>query len=282
MMNEEYTPDMTSEEMPVKAQQEVPISEPSAPAPQPPAPPEERGSAPRRVGVVTLGLCLIATGALLLCALFLPNFDYGTLAKFSPVVLIFLGIEVLVGYFRSKGRHIKYDFFSGFICLVLAAGCICLSFLPSYLQYYGPERNYAEAQIREDVYDSCYEALRDVPGITEMSVNVYLMGRVYPEISTKQDLLESDYVSIHVSMDGDYDTKEAFAAAAQPILQKLAEQEKYFTDLTVTYRGEKIGLRLEARDRFSLNLSAEQLAKRVEILYSQDEKDLDSNYTYEY
>ena len=280
MMNEEYQTNLTPEEEPARGEPapEFPISPAPAPDPQPAvAAPEP---APRRVGVITLGLCLIATGVLLLCALFLPNFDYGTLAKFSPAVLIFLGIEVLIGYFRSKDRRIKYDFFSGFICMLLAAGCICLSFLPSYLQYYGPERDYAEAQIEDDVYDSCYEALRDTPGITEMSVNVYLMGRVYPEISTKEDLLESDHVSIYLTIDGDYADKAAFAAAVQPILQKLAAQEKYFTDVTVTYRGENVGLRLEARDRFSLGLSAEQLKKRVEVLYTQNMDDLDDAYEY--
>lgn len=48
-----------------------------------------------RVGSITFGLVLIVTGVLFLFHLFLPGLDYRIIYQFWPLILIFLGIEVL-------------------------------------------------------------------------------------------------------------------------------------------------------------------------------------------
>lgn len=82
----------------------------------------------RRVGCVTLGLCLIAAGVLFLCYFFLPGFDWELAVKIAPAAgLIALGAEVL--YFAARPERWKYDFLSVFLCLVLmvcAFGGACL------------------------------------------------------------------------------------------------------------------------------------------------------------
>ncbi len=49
-----------------------------------------------RVGSVTFGLVLIVTGILFLFQLFLPRLDYRVIYQFWPLILIFLGVEVLL------------------------------------------------------------------------------------------------------------------------------------------------------------------------------------------
>ena len=93
------------------------------PAPQTPA------NAPvRRVGSVTLGICLITAGVLFLCYFFVPNFNWQLVLKIVPAAgLILLGCEVL--YFAAKPQRWKYDFLSVFLCIVLmvcAFGGACL------------------------------------------------------------------------------------------------------------------------------------------------------------
>lgn len=51
----------------------------------------------RRVGQVTFGVVLIATGILFLIHLFLPAFHFILIYRFWPVILILLGLEVLAG-----------------------------------------------------------------------------------------------------------------------------------------------------------------------------------------
>ena len=82
----------------------------------------------RRVGTVTLGVCLIAAGVLFLCYFFVPNFNWELALKIAPAAgLILLGCEVL--YFAAKPQRWKYDFLSVFLCIVLmvsAFGGACL------------------------------------------------------------------------------------------------------------------------------------------------------------
>ena len=50
----------------------------------------------RRVGSIAFALVLIAAGVLLMVYQFVPQFDLLKILKFSPVILIALGIEMLV------------------------------------------------------------------------------------------------------------------------------------------------------------------------------------------
>ena len=55
----------------------------------------------RRVGTLTLGVCLIVCGVLFLCYFFVPHFNWELALKIAPAAgLILLGCEVL--YFAAR------------------------------------------------------------------------------------------------------------------------------------------------------------------------------------
>ena len=90
---------------------------PETPAKQPPL---------RRVGSVTLGVCLIAAGVFFLGWYFVPGVDWKLILKIAPAAgLILLGGEVL--FFAARPGRWKYDFWSVLICLVLMGGCFMLA-----------------------------------------------------------------------------------------------------------------------------------------------------------
>ena len=62
----------------------------------------------RRVGSIALALVLIAAGVLLIVYQFVPQFDLLKILKFSPVILIALGIEMLV-YSARPDVKVKFD-----------------------------------------------------------------------------------------------------------------------------------------------------------------------------
>ena len=74
----------------------------------------------RRVGTFSLGLMLVAIGAIQLAQIFMPNVNVLSVVKYAPVVLIVLGIEVLI-YAARPDVKIKYDGISIFLCIA----CIC-------------------------------------------------------------------------------------------------------------------------------------------------------------
>ena len=71
----------------------------------------------RRVGTLTAGITLIVFGLLFLGRIIVPVLDYSFVMSLWPLVLLFLGIEVIVSYIVNKEEKIRYD--SGAIALVI-------------------------------------------------------------------------------------------------------------------------------------------------------------------
>ena len=72
----------------------------------------------RRVGTLTLGVCLIAAGTLFLLARFLPGLPWLVIWQVLPAAgLILLGCEVL--YYSARPGACRCDFGSVVLCLLL-------------------------------------------------------------------------------------------------------------------------------------------------------------------
>ena len=95
----------------------LPKDPPEAPAQQPPGTP--RGAAPqtpkednrpvRRVGSITLGLCLMAVGVCFLLYYFVPGFNWLLVSKVgAPLALVALGVEV--NLVRGPSRPVEIRF----------------------------------------------------------------------------------------------------------------------------------------------------------------------------
>lgn len=110
----------------------------------------------RRVGSVTLGICLITAGIFFFAYHFLPNFDALLVLKIVPAAgLVLLGCEVL--YYAKKSQRGKYDFVSVFVCLVLMACCFGLTLLPLVWEQVNPEVQQQEQKLRDAYQQSVYE-----------------------------------------------------------------------------------------------------------------------------
>ena len=89
----------------------------------------------RKIGVLTLGVSLIAFGVLYLLRVFVPGWDYLTVLRFWPFVLILLGVEVLLSALlpRPEGQPpAKVDPLSVillFITLFMACGLAAAQFV---------------------------------------------------------------------------------------------------------------------------------------------------------
>ena len=84
----------------------------------------------RRVGTLTMGICLICAGVLFAAHLFVPGIlTYYFIFRLWPVILIMLGIEVLAANIKNKEEKILYDGWAIFIMVLIMclagtmAGC---------------------------------------------------------------------------------------------------------------------------------------------------------------
>lgn len=84
-------------------------------------PEEEPVRRTHRVGAVTCGLVLILYGIMFLVRMALPSINYRLIFECWPVVLIFLGVEILLGCIgkNAEKRNFKYDFGSVLIILLM-------------------------------------------------------------------------------------------------------------------------------------------------------------------
>lgn len=221
----------------------------------------------RRIGVYTLGLALIFCGVLLAASCFNPSFDYITAAKFSPCILIFLGVEIIISSIVIKNARIKYDFLSGFICLVLIAASICMSIVPQAIKIWGPERHRIEAQLENELYERCYPAVKNIKGVGSFDVNIYLGDSFngYNDKLTVASLTPRfDHVSADVTLIDSYESPEQFAQVCRNVAVALNAERNNIGSAYIRTADDRFYLNLDNKTAF--NLDAEGMAKLVQVM----------------
>lgn len=240
----------------------------------------------RRVGSFTLGVCLIAAGIFFLLAYFVPGVDWKLMLKIAPAAgLILLGGEVL--FFAARPGRWKYDFWSVLICLVLMAGCFCLSLLPVVWDELGPERDQASMKLSQQYTADAYAQIRksdpDAP-VKDISGNVYLYTGA---VKTLEDIDGgSGYVTLDVELSGSYGSAEQFAQACRSMTDAVQQCRPQPDTLIFAWSPdndpeESLGTgTLQQVEQYTLELvgiaqldwTADQMAKQTEVQYLLDEE----------
>lgn len=75
----------------------------------------------KRVGTISMGLVLIFFGVIMLITQINGNHAVELFMKFWPIILIFLGIEILFYVYKNNTGEgkIQYDIFSIFIVIII-------------------------------------------------------------------------------------------------------------------------------------------------------------------
>ena len=240
----------------------------------------------RRVGSLTLGVCLIAAGIFFGCYYFVPGFDGQLVLKIASAAgLVLLGCEVL--FFACRPGRWKYDFWSVLICLVLMGGCFCLSLLPVVWEEIGPERNQASMKLSQQYTADAYAQIRksdpDAP-VKDISGNVYLYTGA---VKTLEDIDGgSGYVTLDVELSGSYGSAEQFAQACRSMTDAVQQCRPQPDTLIFAWSPdndpeESLGSgSLQNVEQYTLELvgiaqldwTADQMAKQTEVQYLLDEE----------
>lgn len=196
-------------------------------------PPKKQG---RRVGTFTMGVALIATGLAVIASLIVPNFDYIMLLKFTPLLLVFLGLEVITFSFFYKNGKIRYDFLSGFVCFLIICGSLALAAVPTAYKMFGPERYELEQRLEDDVTAQLQEKINSEKEIvnisTYLSLNSYRSGD-YDKISYK-DLYRHDYLSVNIEVEKKFKDEKEFAEHCEKIIKKIYSTNIHFANVTIS------------------------------------------------
>lgn len=242
-------------------------------APKPPhAPDPPREKAPgqparvRRVGTLTMGAALIVSGVVALISLFNPSFNFIMAAKLSPLVLVFIGIEILYYNFFHQNEKLKYDFLSTFVCFLLICTSVTVAMLSPIYEQYGPPRNAAQNRIEAEIQDAFVTSLSGMP-ISSLQASVYLERPIKEaQPLTYNDLIPADHVAIEMTLAGNYTDKQQFAKACKSILDKITASAIPYDRITLQspVSAQNTFYWLEVNDKFRAALSAQQLAQVVD------------------
>ena len=229
---------------------------------RPLAPPETRPT--RRVGTLTMGLSLVAVGALLLAGQF-GLVDAVEAMRWSPLILIFLGVEILICNAFNRSEKLRYDFLSMFVCFILIVGGTICSIIPSAILY---DHNSSTAQhlLSNRLEERIALAVGD-ENIAGLSVDTWDYNTVtLGAVPTADELEESGTYECHVYLElsGTYTDRRAFAEKATEVFDSIDTLDLPISSLSLSGRASD-GSRYELyTDRWGLNLSAEELALQVQ------------------
>ena len=258
MNNTDFEPMNPMEET---AQPEMQADRPQG-APQPRRAQKMRQERPkvRRVGFFTLGIALILTGGCIAASMILPDFPLFTVAKLAPLVLVALGVEVLWANARKGDAQLKYDLLSMFVCFVLICASMGAATLPILLRYYGPDREYTERRLEQELEEQLNEKLPD--GIVLDGYSYVDLNRMeFDRGMTLADLKIEDLVRVNLTLAGAYADENAFAEACAQMLPALRELGVDQVDFHSENGDDQWELQIGGP--FQMNASAQELAVQV-------------------
>lgn len=254
--------------------------------PKNPPPAAAQAEPVRRVGSITLGICLITAGIFFLAYHFLPNFDVQLVLKIVPAAgLVLLGCEVL--YYATKPQRGKYDFVSVFVCLVLMACCFGLTLLPLVWEQIDPDNQLVAQKLSDDYQRSVYEKFQqDVPEIRLKDMGCWVELYRYDGGEGKLTSDNTETLELNVWLQGPYDSAEAFAKDCRRLTNVAQQMEVRPKQIGFFCRGssdadkdlssgslvQKENYELYLNGTVQLDWTAEEMAKATDVESLLDEE----------
>ena len=254
--------------------------------PKNPPPAAAQAEPVRRVGSVTLGICLITAGIFFFAYHFLPSFDVQLVLEIVPAAgLVLLGCEVL--YYATKPQRGKYDFVSVFVCLVLMACCFGLTLLPLVWEQIDPDNQLVAQKLSDDYQRSVYEKFQqDAPEIRLKDMGCWVELYRYDGGEGKLTSDNTETLELNVWLQGPYDSAEAFAKDCRRLTNVAQQMEVQPKQIGFFCRGssdadkelssgslvQKENYELYLNGTVQLDWTAEEMAKATDVESLLDEE----------
>ena len=230
----------------------------------------------RRVGTMAFAVLLIAGGVLLLAQQFMPKANLLAVLKFSPVILIVLGIEVLV-YSTKPDVKLKFDWLGILGCAFILVVVGTAALMPMAWKWLGIDNRTAENRLEQQVVDSMYQQLSADPELKSQISSMYAtayFNHIDPE-NEDYTLQPGDTLILYLNFRQDAaGNEQEFAANCAAIAQAAKAAGWNFTTMDFgteeNFGGVYDTYRAEFPQSFADGLTTEQLAKRVQNGYYYD------------
>ena len=226
----------------------------------------------RRVGSVAFALVLILAGVLLMVYQLVPGFNLLKILKFSPVILIVLGVEMLY-YSARPDVKVKFDW----LAMLGTAFTLCVvgtaALLPLAISEWDPASDYARNRIESQKADAMYSALTADPALKAKLNSLNVEVRFFHEADGDYTLQSGDDCILYAALQGPYADAETFAADCMAVMQRAADGGLGFTCYHFNAdedTDDGISYYLDCVASYPAGLTAAQVAQRVQVSYHYD------------
>lgn len=183
------------------------------------------------VGVLSAAVSLIFMGiALLISVISSPIGAYAAI-KISPVMLVFLGAEILFAVLRRHSLRIRIDIKSIIVIVCLMAISSVLSVVSVVSSAGTGERVYAEQRIQNMLANELRDTIaKDY--IRSVDIETQLFGENAEMYNTPADLTDGDIINLTVNFSDAQMTIREFAKECKDIITDLHELSYNFGTVT--------------------------------------------------
>ena len=227
---------------------------------------------------LAFALVLIAAGVLLIVYQLVPQFDLLKILKFSPVILIALGIEMLV-YSARPDVKAKFDW----LAMLGTAFTLCIvgtaALLPLAISEWNPAREYARNRIESQKADAMYSAMTADPALKAKLNSLNVEVHFFHEADGDYTLQSGDDCILYAALQGPYADAETFAADCMAVMQRAADDGLGFTCYHFDAdedTDDGISYYLDCVASYPAGLTAAQVAQRVQASYHYDNNSFSS------
>lgn len=233
----------------------------------------------RRVGTFSLGLMLVAIGAIQLAQIFMPNVNVLSVVKYAPVVLIVLGIEVLI-YAARPDVKIKYDVISIFLCIIIMLTAGASGAVAAVAQAFTPENVTKRVTTEEQYKKTVQKALSNIPNAHDF-VHDYSI-----DVSSERWFMDMPvgtmHATVYLTMNyGAQTTAEEFVRDCMKVMDAVnatdipVEYYRFDVDQSNLTDGEVWSVWL---DEWEMHGNLQNIAAHVDTMYYVDGDELLNRY----
>lgn len=214
------------------------------------------------IGVLSAAASLIFMGIMLtLSLMFSPIGAYAAI-KAAPVMLIFLGAEIIFAVFRKKTLRIKIDIRSVIVIAVLIAVSAALSLISVTASSGTGERVYAEQRIQNMLADKLHDTIaKDY--IRSVDIETQLFGDDAEMYRTPADLTDGDIINLTVHFSDASMTIREFAKDCHSVLRDLGDLSYNFGHIVFIAKDDVNRYTLDVDWHYQADYSSDRLAALV-------------------
>ena len=174
------------------------------------------------IGVLSAAASLIFMGIVLVISLLTSPIGAYAAIRLSPVMLIFLGAEILYAVFRKRSLRIKVDIRSVVIITVLIALSCVLSAVSANASAGTGERIYAESRLQNMLASELHDTIsKDY--IKSVDIETQLYGENAEMYASPADLNDGDIINLTIHFADAQMTIREFAKDCKDILEDMHE-----------------------------------------------------------